>query len=170
MQPTSIIITTIITLLSQAKTVPAGHGIASMYRPWEKSKTVPHGRYAGNWSVKPTPADLVCAHRTLPFWTILKLTSSRTAKHAYCFVVDRGPFGFCDTSSSGKDARCKKGGRYVVAVKRGGRSGYYRGVVDATPAVHEMMGTQQWAAVRVERLVGLVRVKRVLRRSASGRL
>lgn len=157
-----------LTQLDQARTVSVERGIASLYRPWIKSRLVPYARYPGNWSVKPTPRDLVCAHRTLPFWTVLRLTR-RTGESAYCVVLDRGPFGFCErTGTNAKGVGCKRGERWVVAVRRNGRKGYYRGVIDATPAVHRMMGSRGWVTVKVTRLVGLARTRRVLRQPSVG--
>jgi len=139
-------------------------GIASTYLPWRKSRYVPYARYPGNWRVKPTKRDLVCAHRTLPFWTILRLRTKRGGV-ARCVVLDRGPYGYCAPAKSSKGGRCKKGFRWRVAVRRKHRAkgGYYRGVIDATPAVHRMMGSRGWVSVTVERLVGAERRKRVLR-------
>ncbi len=153
--------------LSQARSAPVETGIASIYRPWKKSRWVPYARYPGNWSVKPTPCDLVCAHRTLPFWTILRLTR-RNGAVAHCVVLDRGPFGFCERTGTTKIGRgCKRGERWVVAVRRKGRKGRYRGVIDATPAVHKMMRSNGWVTVKVERLVGLARTRRVLRQTVG---
>lgn len=148
--------------LTNAPSVPIERGIASLYRPWIKSRFVPNARYPGNWRVKPTPRDLVCAHRTLPFWTVLKLTR-RTGESAFCVVLDRGPFGFCEKIGGKTNSRgCKPGERWIVAVRRRGRKGYYRGVIDATPAVHRMMRSKGWVTVQVRR-VGLARTRRVLR-------
>jgi hypothetical protein len=145
------------------------YGTASLYRPWRKSRFVPYARYPGNWSVKPTPRDLVCAHRTLPFWTILRLRTKR-GRIGYCVVLDRGPYGYCAPTKRRRYrgtnwARCKNGFRWRVAVRRKHRKrgGYYRGVIDATPAVHKTMGSPGWVKVTVERLVGAGRRKRVLR-------
>lgn len=135
-------------------------GRASMYRPWKKSSTVPYARYP-HIRVKPTAKDLVCAHRTLPRWTVLKLTD-RKGRSSYCVVLDRGPYGFCARrSKSGKyDRRCKsKLYRWVVKKTKTHRHGWYRGVIDATPAVYKLMRSKGWVHVTVRRLVSQKRGK-----------
>jgi hypothetical protein len=128
-----------------------GGGVASLYRPWRKSRTVPYARYAGNWRVRPTPEDLVCAHRRLPFWTILRLSHGK--RRAFCVVLDRGPFGCCTRNSNGATSHgCRHGHVYSVSTK--GCKGYRRGVLDATPLVHKMLGSSGWSYVIVEKLVG----------------
>jgi len=167
-------------LLTLALGDPAGlnavhvdKGIASLYRPWKKSRWVPYARYPGNWGVKPTPQDLVCAHRTLPFGTILRLTTSKGSPPAVCVVLDRGPFGYClrkQGSGVKYSPQCPRGYQYVVAA--GGKAtvrkwekkdGFYRGIIDATPAVHKLMRSKGWTVVRVDRLTGLGRWMHVLR-------
>lgn len=159
-------------LFDEVEGTHVGKGIASLYRPWKKSATVPYARYPGNWRVPPTPDDLVCAHRTIPFWTVLRLRHGERV--AYCVVLDRGPYGFCERKRPTDEEltdrrvgkRCPKGYRYRVIVKRWKRKrtrGWYRGLIDATPAVHRMMGSDGWTVVRVERLDKLGRQKRVLR-------
>lgn len=152
-----------------------GKGTMALYYAWKKSVMVPYARYAGNWRVAPTRSDLVCAHRTLPFWTILRIR--RKKRVAYCVVLDRGPYGYCARRSrhdkrkgwlNGRfDQRCPKTHRYQVIVKRWKRKrtpGYYRAMLDATPAVHRLLGTRKsgWVTVRVEK-VGKERLRRVLR-------
>lgn len=163
-----VLVAAVLAHLDSVPTTPVGSGIASLYRPWKKSRWVPNARYPGNWTVRPTRRDLVCAHRTLPFWTVLKLTRSN-GERAFCVVLDRGPFGFCDQGKAGKDPRCRRGGRWTVATTRRGRRGYYRGMIDATPAVHRMMRSKGWVRVRVERLAGPAVTGRVLRRSVAER-
>lgn len=131
-------------------------GIASLYRPWKKSKTVPYARYAGRWSVRPKPTDRVCAHRWLPFGTLVRLTR-KNGRSALCVVLDRGPFGACvPTRRNYRGRGCPKGYRYRVIVNRRRlpRGAYYRGVIDATPLVHEAMGSPGWLWVKVERQDG----------------
>lgn len=133
-------------------------GLTSLYRPWRKSATVPFARYPGAWRRKPTPRDLVCAHRWLPFWTVLRITNPRNGKEATCVVLDRGPYGACVPEPGAVKGRCPKGYRYKVIVKRRNRDlprgGYYRGVIDATPRVHKMMESPGWIWTKVERRVG----------------
>lgn len=148
-----------------ANGVIVGEGIASAYKPWRKSRYVPNARYAGRWRVKPTAQDLVCAHRTLPFGTILRLQLVSSRRVAVCVVLDRGPYGFCEEredKTKRYSRQCPVGHRYVVAVRRNNRRGWYRGIIDATPAVHRMMGVRGWVRVTVTKLSG-VRQRRVLR-------
>lgn len=126
-------------------------GVASFYRPWVKGVWrrgvfIPYkrtGQYAGRWRVKPTSKDMVCAHRSLPFGTLLVLVPVAADKRpAYCVVLDRGPWGACVKSNAlQKVPQCKQGERYVVHVNRrppvGGR---FRGVLDVTEPVRRMMG------------------------------
>jgi hypothetical protein len=156
-------------LLAQADAVPLGNGSASLYTPWIKGPTVPNAFYAGKWRYKPTPDDLVCAHRRLPFGTYLRLTNPKHPnKPAYCVVLDRGPYGACvfdfDLWLQNKKRRgCPMGFRFRIKVNEF-FYGHYRVAIDATPAVHEMMGSKGWEKIIIERL----RVKpsrRVLRRS-----
>ena len=138
-------------------------GIASGYYPWIKSPTVPYARYPGAWKLKPRPWHNVCAHRSAPFWSILKLT--RGKRVAFCVVLDRGPYGFCEISEvKTKDKRCRSGHEYGVVVNRKLKRGYYRGVIDATPAVHKQMGSSGWVLVKVERLKVPDKRKRILGR------
>lgn len=141
-----------------------GSGISSGYRPWRKSKFVPYARYPGKWSVKPTPRDLVCAHRTLAFGSILRL--HHKGRVGYCVVLDRGPYGFCEHMGDRKKRPgCKRGHRYFIKKRvRERRRGYYRGIIDASIAVHQMMDSRGWIWTKVERLKG-VRIKKVLRQS-----
>lgn len=149
----------------QAKWRYVGRGIASGYTPWRKGPFVPYGRYPGNWRVKPTPKDLVCAHRTLPFGTLLRLRANRTNRTGFCVVLDRGPYGFCTRATPGKRyPGCRVGYRYIIKKRiRERRQGYYRGIVDATLGVHRLMGTRGWVMVTVERLARRERSRRVLK-------
>ena len=151
-----------------AKGEEVDRGIASLYRPWRKGPTVPYARYPGNWKVKPTRKDIVCAHRTIPFGTRLRLSWKRGS--AVCVVLDRGPYGFCEWTGWGRpSAHCPWGYKYTVTARGKRARGYYRGVIDATPAVHRMMRSSGWVRVRVERLPSLGRSSSVLRvRQGSG--
>jgi len=145
--------------LDMIESVYLGKGLASMYRPWEKSKTVPYARYAGAWNTLPTSLDLVCAHRSLPFGTVLRISYKNRV--SYCAVFDRGPYGYCEPSTRrSKQVGCPKGYRYKVTVK--GKNGWYRGMIDATPSVFYLLRSQGWVTVNVERLK-LPLLKEVLR-------
>lgn len=157
--------------------VPVDRGVVSMYRPWKKGRWVPNARYPGRWSAIPTKHDLVCAHRTLPFGTVLILTRDN-APPGVCVVLDRGPFGYClkvKGSRTKLSRNCPVGHKYTVAVGNPAavrrwekRDGFYRGVVDATPAVHRLMRSDGWTKVKVARIVGLGRLMRVLRLTDFG--
>lgn len=144
-----------------------GRGIASQYRPWRKSRLVPNARYAGRWNTKPTPDDLVCAHRTLPFGTYLRLRWRDRV--GVCVVLDRGPYGFCKKlkTTHRPSRQCPAGFRYIITIRGRQLRGFYRGLIDATPAVHRMLGSAGWVRVRIERL-NLERNRRVLRVRRGG--
>lgn len=142
----------VLDLLGSVRSHHVGSGIAALYRPWQRSRTVPYARYAGSPD-RPSPRDLVCAHRSLPFGTLLQLTA-RDGQRAFCVVLDRGPYGYCERDAAVlSDTRCPTGHRYVIARRRPAH-GHYRGVIDATPAVHRMLRSGGWIRVRVERLSG----------------
>lgn len=62
------------------------HGHATYYgRRW-------HGRRTSSGE-RLNVDDFQCAHRTLPFGTLLKVTNKRNNKSCIVRVVDRGPFG-----------------------------------------------------------------------------
>jgi len=138
-------------------------GLVSKYYAWRKSATVPHARYAGAWQQTPTPRDLVCAHRRLPFGSILRL--EYRGRSSVCIVLDRGPFGACVPTNRGvKVPQCPTGFRYKVITdwRKLPVGGYYRGEIDATPAVHLLMSSKGWIWARIEK-VGVARSRRVLR-------
>lgn len=74
------------------------------------------------------PRDLVCAHRTLPCGTAVIVRSERTQRVATCLVLDRGPYG-----------AQLPGGKFVIKT-RAEQRGTWRGVVDLSPGVAEMLG------------------------------
>jgi len=148
-----------------------GRGIVSLYRPWKKSKYVPYARYVGNWKRIPEPGDLVCAHRTLPLGTLLLLTSG-DSNQAVCTVLDRGTYGYCYPTKDKKakpSKNCPHGFKYIVAagkkkyVRRMEKGpGYYRGVIDATPSVHRLLGSSGWIKVTIHR-IGKQRLKKIMK-------
>jgi hypothetical protein len=89
---------------------------------------------------------------------VLRITNIKKGTSALCMVLDRGPFGACVPAESKavKVPQCRRGYRYQVITnwRLLPTGGYYRGVIDATPRVHKMMGSPGWTWTRVERLVG----------------
>jgi hypothetical protein len=141
--------------LEEAKPLSEQRGIVSLYRPWQKSSTVPYARYPGAWRTKPQKDDLVCAHRWIPYGTYLRIsTKKQPGNFAYCVVLDRGPYGACiKTGDRKKYVGCKRGHKYKVIVQKyKPKNGYYRAIVDATPAVHRMMEGDGWQHGTIERL------------------
>jgi rare lipoprotein A len=59
-------------------------GFASWYGPHMS-------RYTANFE-RFRPNDLTCAHRTLPFNTIVKVTDLSNGSEIFCRVNDRGPY------------------------------------------------------------------------------
>jgi len=142
----------------------------SLYRPWKKSKYVPYAKYPANRKIKPSKDDLVCAHRTLPFGTVLVLTRvTKRKQKAYCIVLDRGPYGACQISGDRnyKSPQCPKGYKYLVANKGLPLDAYFRGILDATPAVHKMMQSTGWVKANVSVVVGVKRKRRPLKVSSK---
>jgi len=117
-------------------------GVVSYYIPWRKSATVPNARYAGMWSRKPTPKDLVCAHRTLPFGSVLVIYPvGRPTQFEVCSVFDRGPYGACvPAKGTRRTSQCAAGKRYAVIVRGPLYGGKYRGEADVTPSVYHGLG------------------------------
>lgn len=77
------------TLLTFATAQPVSaqtHGKASYY-----SKNL-HGRRTSDGS-RYHKDSLTCAHRTLPFGTLLKVTNKQNGKEVVVKVTDRGPYG-----------------------------------------------------------------------------
>lgn len=74
-----------IMLLLLALPMVAEKGIASFYH--DKY----HGRMAANGSIF-NQNEMTCAHKTLPFGTVLKVTNLDNNKEVIVTVTDRGPF------------------------------------------------------------------------------
>lgn len=79
---------------------PTQEGFASYYGDgWTGRKTASGQRYHKD--------SLVCAHRTYPFGTLLKVFCHKTKKTVTVKVIDRGPFGrgrIIDLSGSAADS------------------------------------------------------------------
>lgn len=88
------------TLLYLAAPVRAETGIASWYgHPYHGRRTASGARYNMH-------AD-TCAHKTLPFGTLVRVTNRRNGRSVNCYVTDRGPFvrgRIVDVSKSGANA------------------------------------------------------------------
>ena len=62
-----------------------GEGVASWYGPKFAGRRTANGETFN-------PAELTAAHRTLPFGSLVRVTSSRTGKSVVVRINDRGPF------------------------------------------------------------------------------
>lgn len=124
-------------------------GIVSQYEPAKANRLGFERRYAGKYRYYPTDDDLVCAHRSLPFGTLLKITSKDQV--AVCVVLDRGPYGYCEYELGASDLKCRSNHRYTVTTRKS-KPGRYRGELDATPAVHKMLGSRGWVYAKIERI------------------
>ena len=121
-------------------------GLASMYRPWERSATVPHARYACAWRRLPRPDDHACAHRTAPCGATLRITYRD--RSTTCTVLDRRPRA-CVPAPGHRSRACPDGYRWR-APRHLPAGAWRRGVLDAAPAVWRALGSRGWVRVRVE--------------------
>lgn len=69
------------------------------------------------------PGDLTCAHRKLPFDTVILVENLANGRRAWCRVNDRGPYEVEEVE-----------GQYVVR-KRAREDGSRRGIVDLSVAM-----------------------------------
>jgi len=125
-------------------------GLASLYRPAPGSVYADGGR--------PRPTDAVCAHRTLPLGSRVRVTLGQRSTVA--LVRDRGPWGAC-VPGRGVGRSCPAGYRWR-ALTRLPRGGWWRGVLDCTPAVWARLGARGWRVVRVEALPPATRGRRLV--------
>ncbi len=82
----ALVVTLIVALCLHCPTLCAQQiGIASYYAKTVKSKMANGERYHKD--------SMICAHRTHPFGTLLKVTHLKNQKSVVVRVTDRGPFG-----------------------------------------------------------------------------
>lgn len=81
-----LILATLVTFAFPTTAAAQQHGKASYY-----SNRL-HGRRTSDGS-RYHKDSLTCAHRTLPFGTLLKVTNKNNGKEVVVKVTDRGPFG-----------------------------------------------------------------------------
>jgi hypothetical protein len=81
-----------------------------------------------------------------------------------CVVLDRGPFGFCEKIGGRErvSPQCPRGHKYRIVVRRAGRKGRYRGLLDAAMMVHTMMRSRGWVRATIE-LLEVKKVRQVVR-------
>lgn len=136
-------------------------GIASKYHPWQKGPLVPYARYPGAWQQLPKPGDMVCATRPrykqhrMRFGDILRLTyidNGKVIGRSYCIKLDSGTYGACKPAPGHISKQCPTGYKFVIARRGVPEGGWYRSIVDATPAVHKKMHSPGWVWVKMERV------------------
>ena len=74
-----------VALLTLPFTLNAATGVASYYHDMFEGRLTANGEIF--WQ-----SGVTCAHKTLPFGTVLEITNLSNGKTARCRVNDRGPF------------------------------------------------------------------------------
>lgn len=94
---------------------------ASRQETYQESRTVIASWYGAEFHGRPTASGekfdmngLTCAHRELPFGTVLQVTNAKTGKTVKCVVNDRGPF------VSGRDLDLSYGAAREIGLKSTG--------------------------------------------------
>jgi len=100
-------------------------GIASWYGngAW-------HGEITANGE-RFDPHDFTCAHRTLPFGTMVLIENSSNGRRTWCRINDRGPYGRLDEET----------GEWGVEVSSSSEI-KWRGILDMSIATAEALGTR----------------------------
>lgn len=88
-----------------------------------------HGEMTANGEAF-DPYDHTCAHRSLPFDTLILLESRYTGQRAWCRVNDRGPYGALDAD-----------GQWQVSVTHNEELAW-RGILDMSIATAESLGSR----------------------------
>ncbi len=96
-----------------------------------------HGDITANGEVF-DPESFTCAHRSLPFDTMVLIVNKATRRRVWCRINDRGPYG----------ARLPDG-TWTLRLNPEG-AGQYRGILDMTIATAEALGTIDSGLSRVE--------------------
>ena len=76
------------------------------------------------------PHDFTCAHRTLPFDTVVLIENSTNGRRAWCRINDRGPYGRMDEL-----------GEWGVEVSSSAEI-RWRGILDMSIATADALGTR----------------------------
>lgn len=90
------------------------------------------GQWHGDFTASGEPMDpteFTCAHRDLPFDTVVMLEHPKTHRRVWCRINDRGPYGALN-----------EGGDWEVVVY-GSEDVRYRGVLDMSIATARSLGT-----------------------------
>ena len=76
------------------------------------------------------PYDYTCAHRSLPFDTVVLIENGATGKRVWCRINDRGPYGYMT-----------EGGEWAMTVSSS-EAYNWRGILDMSTSVSRALGTQ----------------------------
>jgi len=106
-------------------------GIASWYGNGEW-----HGERTANGEDF-DPYEYTCAHRTLPFDTVVLIENRHTGSRAWCRINDRGPYGLVQQS-----------GEWTYTVSSSDEI-EYRGILDMSIATVEMLGRRTRGLQRI---------------------
>ncbi len=87
-----------------------------------------HGAITANGE-RLDPEDQTCAHRTLPFDTMILIENPRSGLRAWCRVNDRGPYGALDAE-----------GQWQIVVSSDPQVAH-RGILDMTIATARALAT-----------------------------
>jgi rare lipoprotein A (peptidoglycan hydrolase) len=107
-------------------------GLASWYGDGAR-----HGDVTANGEVF-DPSEFTCAHRTLPFDTVVMIVNRSNRRRVWCRINDRGPYG----------ARMSDGS-WGVRTSRNG-DGEYRGIIDMSIAAATELGVMEVGLQQVE--------------------
>lgn len=87
-----------------------------------------HGEITANGE-RFDPSDFTCAHRTLPFDTLVLIENRANGRRVWCRINDRGPYGVE-----------RADGHWHVVVSSSSTPNY-RGILDMSVATAEALGT-----------------------------
>jgi rare lipoprotein A len=96
-----------------------------------------HGNVTANGEVF-DPAEFTCAHRTLPFDTVVLILNRTTRRRVWCRINDRGPYG----------ARMLDGSWGLRTDSEA--EGSWRGIIDMSIAAATELGIMEVGLQRVE--------------------
>lgn len=96
-----------------------------------------HGDVTANGEVF-DPSEFTCAHRTLPFDTVVMIVNRSNRRRVWCRINDRGPYG----------VRLPNGAWGVRTSREG--EGEYRGLLDMSIAAATELGVMEVGLQKVE--------------------